>query len=389
MLNQRAKILLFLLLIQGLAAWGQPTERISIDWAAPFPQDTSVRQGILSNGLQYFIRYNNEPRDRAEFRLAVKAGSLQEEDDQLGVAHFVEHMAFNGTRHFEKNTLVDFMERNGSGFGADLNAYTSFDRTVYKLKIQTDTQTVVDTALQILVDWAGGLSFDPEEVEKERGIIRSEWRSRLDSRQRLEDQSYAVLFPNSRYLARFPIGDPVLIDTVSAQRLADFHQRWYQPKNMAIIAVGNFSVDDMEAAIKAKFSELKNRDFVPTKNYALDTSSRQSFLLATDDEAAFTRWEVNFQLDPLKKRGTLGDLRQQLVYRLYNSLLGKRFAAIREQEVPPYTFAGANYSNLLYKYRSYRLSAMVEPDQVLAALERVLLEPQRASLHGFNEAAKT
>jgi zinc protease len=376
--------LLAVLLLSGvIQLYAQNT--IPLAWDTPLPADSSIRSGVFPNGLKYFLKHNNEPRDRAEFRLAVRAGSLQEEEDQLGVAHFVEHLAFNGTRRFEKNTLIDFIERNGSRFGADLNAFTSFDQTVYKLQVQTDSEALIDTALQVLADWAGGILFTPEEVDKERGIIRSEWRSGLSSSQRIQDQTYEVLYQNARYSRRFPIGDPVLIDTVSQQRLVDFYQRWYQPQNMAVVAVGNFSVDDLEQQLIGYFSPLDNRPFSEPEFYPLDTASRQRFLVATDEEEAFTRWELTYQLGEIKGVKTLGDLRHQLTYNLFSSLLNQRLAEIREQEVPPFTFASAYFSPMLGKRMSFRMSAMSTTEDFNASLERVLMESRRVAIYGFSE----
>jgi len=379
--NNRAWCFVLFLLGLGQGIAQTPT----INWTTPLPVDTTIQRGQLPNGLRYYLLPHNEPQDRAEFRLVVGAGSLQEEADQLGVAHFVEHMAFNGTRHFAKNTLIDFIERSGSRFGADLNAYTSFAETVYQLQVQTDSLPLLDTALQILADWAAGISFAEKDVEEERGIIRSEWRSGLSSNQRLQLQTYQALLPNSRYAVRFPIGSPELIDTVAAQRLIDFYQRWYQPANMAVIVVGNFDPAWMEVQIGAYFSALENTDFNGTPTYPLDTTARQTFLLATDDEAAFTRWEINYQLEKMPPENTLGSLRTQLLRDLYGRLLNQRMAQVKETEVPPFTFAYSGFSSLPGDYQTYRLSALAPADQLEATLEKVLLETRRVVQHGFTD----
>ncbi|MEM1215966.1 MAG: insulinase family protein [Bacteroidota bacterium] len=347
------------------------------------PVDSSATYGQLDNGLQYYYRYNNEPRDRVELRLFVRAGSLQETDEQLGLAHFVEHMAFNGTERFAKQTLVDFLERQGSRFGADLNAYTSFDKTVYKLEVQTDSLAVVDTALQILADWAGGLRIDEAEVDQERGVIRSEWRSSLSYQERLQRQIYPVLFQDSRYATRLPIGDIDLIDTVSAGPLRAYYERWYQPKNMGIAVVGAVDTAWLFPRLAQYFGPLDNQAFTAPKSYALSTRERQDYVLATDAEAPFTRWELIYQLGPVKEQANYGQFRQQLLLQLHGVLLNKRFAGLYEKGIPPFTFAGSRYSTLLDQQRTYELQAMVKPEDFIASLAVVIEETQRAAQYGF------
>ncbi|WP_367389886.1 M16 family metallopeptidase [Lewinella sp. LCG006] len=355
------------------------------NWQHVLPVDTTIQQGVLANGLNYFIRPNNEPRQRAELRLIIKAGSLQEEEDQLGVAHFVEHMAFNGTAKFAQNTLIDFIERNGSRFGADLNAYTSFAETVYQLQVQTDSLALVDTALQVLAEWSNKVTFDPEEVDKERGVIISEWRSSLSSSQRLQMQAYQTLLAGSRYAQRLPIGSPELIDTVPAQRLIDFYQRWYQPENMAIVVVGDVNAAWVEKKIEAYFSTLSNQNFQKATPYPLNTTPTRRYLLATDEEAAFTRWEITFQLEPQKNDLSLGTLNYQLQRSLFGSLLNKRLAKLKETAIPPFTFAYSGFAALPGNYHSYRLSALGTADKTEEALRTVMEETRRVIIHGFSE----
>ena len=193
--------------------------------------------GTLDNGLTFFIHQNDQPENRAELRLVVNAGSILEEDDQLGLAHFVEHMAFNGTRNFEKQALVDYLESIGMRFGPDINAYTSFDETVYMLQVPMDDPEVLSTAFQILVDWASGVLFDPEEVDKERGVVIEEWRARRGGQARIQDQQVPLMFHGSRYAERLPIGDPEILRTAPTEVLRRFYEDWYRPDLMAVIAV--------------------------------------------------------------------------------------------------------------------------------------------------------
>lgn len=374
-----------LLLLLGSVLSVLNGQNAALDWEQTLLVDTSIHQGVLANGLTYFIRPNNEPRQRAELRLIVKAGSLQEEEDQLGVAHFVEHMAFNGTEKFAQNTLIDFIERNGARFGADLNAYTSFAETVYQLQVQTDSLALVDTALQVLAEWSNNITFAPEEVDKERGVIISEWRSRLSSNQRLQMQAYQTLLAGSRYAQRLPIGSPELIDTVSAQRLIDFYRRWYQPQNMAIVVVGDVDTTWVRTKIEAYFSGLGKQNFQAAASYPLSTTPVRRYLMATDDEAAFTRWEITFQLEPQKSDLSLGTLHYQLQRSLFGSLMNKRLAKLKESAIPPFTFAYSGFASLPGNYHSYRLSALGPAEKTEEALQTVVEETRRVILHGFSE----
>ncbi len=349
------------------------------------PVDSSVKQLVLDNGFTVYLQEHDEPRQRVSLRLLVKAGSLQEEPDQLGLAHFVEHMAFNGTAHFAKNTLIDFIEQSGSRFGADLNASTSFSETVYKLQVKSDSLALVDTALQIMADWAGALTFDPEEVDKERGIIRSEWRSGLSSNQRLQLQAYGALLAGSRYAERLPIGSPDLIDTVKTQRLVDYYRRWYQPENMALVVVGQVDMDWVAQRIQALFTTLEKREFAPSKHYPLVSTARRSFLIASDAEAPFTRLELVWQHGRDGASDNYGAVRQRYIKTISERIINKRLAARKEQELLPFTFAYSGFSGLPGDYNAYRMNAMCKPDEILPALAVLIEETQRAALFGFSQ----
>ena len=220
------------------------------------PVDPKISVGTLPNGLRYYVRANRQPQARAELRLVVKAGSLLEDEDQRGLAHFVEHMAFNGTRHFPKQDITVFMQALGMRFGAHVNAQTSFDETTYELQIPTRDPAVIDRALLILEDWAHQVSFDPEEVEKERGVILEEWRQGLGAEMRIREAQLPVLLKGSRYASRLPIGQPDILRTVSNARLKQFYADWYRPDLMAVIAVGDFDPAAVEASIKTHFAPI-------------------------------------------------------------------------------------------------------------------------------------
>ena len=217
---------------------------------APLAFDPSVLRGTLSNGLTYYIRHNEEPRGRAKIALSVKAGSVHEEENQRGLAHLVEHMAFNGTERFAKQEIVDYLESIGSGFGPDLNARTGFDDTLYFFEIPTDDPEITETAFQILSDWAYAISFDPEEVDLERDVVLEEWRLYQGFSSRLQDNLLRLLFGSSLYAQRSPIGLTEVIENAPVQLLKDYYERWYRPDLMAVVAVGDFDVDLIESKDK-------------------------------------------------------------------------------------------------------------------------------------------
>src|SRR5215471_10046801 len=227
-----------------------------IDSGTVLPLDPAIRTGTLSNGLKYFIRRNGRPEKRVSLRLAVKSGSLEEADDQQGLAHLIEHMAFNGSEHFKSGEVFSYFERVGARLGPHVNASTSFDETIYMLELPTDQGDVVAKGLTALADFAGGLTFDPKEVDKERGVVIEEWRGGLGAGSRIRDKQIPIIFYNSRYAARLPIGKPEIIRSAPVARLRAFYDTWYRPERMAVIAVGDIDPAAMEASIKATFGGL-------------------------------------------------------------------------------------------------------------------------------------
>ena len=255
----RARLILLTLAIAATTSVGASAQRTvttgaqNVPLTAAVPVDPRITVGTLANGLRYYIRRNQQPQGRAELRLVVNAGSILEDDDQRGLAHFVEHMAFNGTRHFPKQESIAFLQSMGMRFGAHINANTSFDQTVYQLQIPTDNAGVIDRSLLILEDWAQAVSFDPQEIEKERGVILEEWRVGLGPGARMLDAQLPVLLKDSRYADRLPIGKPEIIRTFPHDRLKKFYTDWYRPDLMAVIAVGDFEPAAIEALIRSHF----------------------------------------------------------------------------------------------------------------------------------------
>jgi len=222
--------------------------------ASPLPLDPAVTTGTLPNGLRYYIRVNHKPEKRAELRLVVNAGSVLEDSSQRGLAHVVEHMAFSGTTHFKRQELVDYLESTGVRFGADLNASTSFDETIYELTVPTDSAKLFDKGFEILADWSRGLTFDSTELARERRVVIEEWRLGRGASARMRDKQFPVIFSGSRYAQRIPIGDKHTLETAPRAAVKRFYDEWYRPDLMAVVAVGDFDKAQVERKIKAQFA---------------------------------------------------------------------------------------------------------------------------------------
>jgi zinc protease len=236
----------------GATALAQaPQAPLNLQDAMPF--DSAVKTATLPNGLRYFIRQNSRPAERVSMRLAVKAGSRMEENDQLGLAHLIEHMAFNGSAHFKPGEVFSYFESVGARLGPHVNAYTSFDETVYMLDLPSDKPEILDKAMLALADYAGGLTLSPEEIAKEKPIVIEEWRLGLGAGSRVRDRQLPLLFYKSRYAERLPIGKPDVIRNAPPARLRAFYDAWYRPERMALIVVGDIKPDQIESAVKTTF----------------------------------------------------------------------------------------------------------------------------------------
>jgi zinc protease len=356
----------------------------ALSLTARIPTDTKIRIGTLPNGLRYYIRQNKKPEKRAELRLAINAGSILENDDQQGFAHFVEHMAFNGTRHFAKNDLVKYLQSIGVRFGADLNAYTSFDETVYILPIPTDTARIVDQAFTILEDWAHGQVFDTAEALNERGVVREEWRGGKGAGERMFKQILPIALKNSRYAVRLPIGTEESIMSATAARLRPFYQAWYRPELMAVIAVGDFDVAAIEAKIRTHFSRIARRPNAPPRLAStVPPNITPLVAIASDKEATSTDVSLYFKL-PKSTTTTVGDYRRDLVERLYLRMLNGRLGEISQKPDAPFIGAGAGKGSFLARdVDAFSLDAAVQDGGVERGLEALLVEARRVDQFGF------
>lgn len=377
--------------ISGLGSLGGTTQTDNAEeqesgMKAELPFSPNFRTGTLDNGMRYYIRKNSKPENRIELRLAVNAGSMQEDDDQQGLAHFVEHMAFNGTTNFEKNDLINFLEQTGVRFGADLNAYTSFDETVYMLQLPTDKEGLVDKGLTVMSDWATGVAFEGEEIDKERGVIQSEWRTGLGAGERMRQVWWPKVFYKTRYANRLPIGTMQVIQNAPHDRFRQFYKDWYRPNLQAIIVVGDLDVAEMEKKIKAKFAGLKNPENPREKvEYEVPGHKETFIAMATDKEATSIDIQLYTKL-PAERIENLSDYRETLLHQLYNGMMNDRLEELAQEKDAPFIQANSGYGGFVRTKNVYYSEATAKETGVLESIEILVRENQRVLEHGFTES---
>jgi zinc protease len=350
---------------------------------APLPQDPAVRTGALENGLRYYIRQNDEPHNRVELRLVVNAGSLLEDRDQLGLAHLVEHMAFNGTRNFERQELVNYLESVGMRFGPDVNAYTSFDETVYMLTLPTDSAGVVETGFQILEDWAHAIAFDSVEVEKERGVVIEEWRLAQGAGARLRNLHFPVLYRGSRYAERLPIGTRESLESFRHSALRRFYRDWYRPDLMSVVVVGEIEPDRIEALIRQHFEHLSGPKR-PRPRYRAQFRPQPGtrYSIAADPELTNSTVSVYLKR-PARPGGTAAAHREWIIESLASAMLSNRLHELTQQPGAPILDVSSFQGRLVRPTDAFVLTALVADTAVTAGLESLLTEMLRAAEHGF------
>jgi len=353
------------------------------------PVDPDVRIGKLENGLTYYIRHNNWPENRAEFYIAQRVGSIQENDDQRGLAHFLEHMAFNGSKHFKGNELLRWCESIGVKFGTDLNAYTSIDQTVYNISnVPTTRESIVDSCLLILYDWADGLLLEQEEIEKERGVIHEEWRLRTSAQMRMLERDLPKLYPGSKYGYRMPIGLMEIIDNFERPFLQSYYEKWYRPDNQGIIIVGDVDVDKVEQKIKDLFSPIvlpENRALV-TKEPVPD-NNEPIFVIDKDKEQQYNIVELMMKHEafPDTLKGTMAYLLADYLKEAAISMLNDRLKEYAEKPESPFLQASASDGNYLFSrgVDAFEMGILPKDGQTDAALKAALTEARRAAEFGF------
>ena len=352
----------------------------------PMPVDPQITMGQFKNGLRYYIRTTRKPEKRAELRLVVKAGSILEDDDQLGLAHFLEHMAFNGTKNFPKHDLIAFIESLGMRFGAHLNAYTSFDETVYMLTVPTDKPGAIEKSFQVLEDWAQNISFDPAEVEKERGVVLEEWRSGRGAGMRNAEKIFPVMFKGSRYANRLPIGKPEIIQNGKLERIRQFYKDWYRPDLMAVVAVGDFDKAAIEKLVTEHFGSIPAATSPkPRQTFGLPDRADTGYAITTDKESTTTSIEIDTLL-PARPEGLIGAYRQTTVDRIFGGMLNARFAELAQKPDTPFVFGFSGRGSFLARDKEVAfLGALVKEGNVESAMRVLLTEAERVARFGFTE----
>ncbi|HVX28334.1 MAG TPA: insulinase family protein [Parafilimonas sp.] len=356
------------------------------DLSQKLPLDSAVRFGKLPNGLTYYIRHNEKPESKAEMRLVVNAGSILEDPDQQGLAHFNEHMAFNGSAHFKKNELVNFLQSIGVQFGADLNAYTGFDETIYILPIPLTDTSNFRKGLTVLQDWAGGLSFDNDQIDGERGVVLEESRLGKGAEDRMNRKTFPVLYEGSRYAERLPIGKDSILKTFPYDAVKRFYHTWYRPDNMAVIIVGDVDVNKTEQLVKQYFGGLKNPANEKKRFYAdIPVRSKDESVVVTDKEATNFVVEIDYPFFKLKPQTTLGDYKNELDKNLFTLMLNQRYADLAKSDNPPFLFAGAGFSSDARNYGSFGANAYAGKDGPDTALNALIKEIDRVKEYGFTQ----
>jgi zinc protease len=365
----------------------------------PLPVDPSVRTGKLVNGLTYFIRHNNLPENRADFYIAQRVGSMQEEEHQRGLAHILEHTAFGGTKNFPNSLLLDYLQDNGIRFGQNINAYTGWDETVYFLtNIPTTNQNLMDSCLLILHDWSNSLSLLDETIERERSVVREEWRTRGNAQMRLWEQLFPVVFPNNKYGSRSPIGTIDVIDNFTPDELRAYYQKWYRPDLQSIIIVGNIDVDEWEQKIKDLFSPIP---LAPNRAerifYPVEDNDKPIVAIATDVEARTAQIMMFFKHDalPMEMKNTQMGFVYNYMMSAAASMMNQRFAEITQAPDAPFAFAQAYDDNFFVAKtkNAWTVVAAAAEDKINDALGAMMRETERARQFGFTaseyEVART
>lgn len=375
-------VLLFfscILFIQGIFAQANLQD--------PLPQDPNVVVGKLPNGITYYLRHNDEPKNRASFYIIRNAGALLENDDQDGLAHFLEHMAFQGTKNFPGKGIITTLEKHGVAFGRNVNAYTAHNETVYNMSsVPTDKPGLLDTCLLILHDWSYYLSLEDDEIDAERGVISEEWRTRRTSGFRLQKQMFPVLFKDSKYAIRDVIGSLDVIKNFKYQTIKDFYHQWYRTDLEAIAIVGDFDVKEMEQKVKEILSRVPAvENPTPRPFYEIPSHDEIYYCLATDKEAQSSSIAITTVLPetPAVQKNTHAYLKDNIIASFYNRMVGSRISELMQQPNPPFMNGGIGFGGFVRGYNSYNISTTAKPNEEALALETILTENEKVKRYGF------
>ncbi len=354
------------------------------------PMDPEVRYGKLDNGLTYYIRHNEQPKQRAEFHIAQAVGAILEEDHQNGLAHFLEHMAFNGTQHFPGKGIINYFESVGVNFGGNINAYTSIDETVYRLSdVPTYRAGIVDSALLVMHDWSCGLLLLDEEIDAERGVILEEWRTGRTARRRIWKEMNAKMYPGTQYAKRDVIGDTAVINNFAYQALRDYYHKWYGPDNQAIIVVGDINVDSIEAKIKALWADVPRRaNYGERPIYTVNHNDKPLVAIVTDKEAEGSRVTMEYKFDQLPEamQGTAQEYMLNLVRELACDMLNNRFSELAQDPKASFTGAGCQYGEAAKKMDAFYGVVIPKEGRETEAFNDLLFQLEKMHRYGFTNA---
>ena len=363
---------------------------VSAQTPEKLPMDPDVRYGKLDNGLTYYIRHNEQPKQRCEFHIAQAVGAILEEDHQNGLAHFLEHMAFNGTEHFEGKGIINYFESIGVNFGGNINAYTSIDETVYRLSdVPTYREGIIDSALLVMHDWSCALSLLDEEIDAERGVILEEWRTRRNASRRIWTQMQAKKYPGTQYAKRDVIGDTAVINNFEYQALRDYYHKWYGPDNQAIIVVGDIDVDAIEAKIKALWADVPRRaNFGERPIYTVNHNDKPLIAIVTDPEAEGSRITLEYKFDQLPEalQSTAQEYMLQMVRGLACDMLDNRFSELALNPDASFTGAGCYYGEAAKKMDAFNAIIIPKEGRETEAFNDLLYELEKMHRYGFTNA---
>jgi len=363
----------------------------------PLPIDPKVRYGKLDNGLTYYIRANKEPKQRAEFFIAQNVGAILENDNQNGLAHFLEHMAFNGTKNYPGKGIINYFETIGVKFGSNINAGTSLDETVYNLSdVPTIRDGIIDSALLVLHDWSNFITLDGGEINDERGVIREEWRTGAGAERRMWKEANKLKYPGSQYAKRDVIGDTAIINNFDHQTIRDFYKKWYRPDLQAILIIGDVDVDKVEAKIKSTFADISKKENTGERPvYPILDNAAPIIAVVRDPEARMTRIELEYKQDklPANVKLSMVGYAKLTINSLISTMIANRFEEITQQADAPFVAGYGNYGELVKSKDAFQLLAIPKEGKELEGLSALLLEAEKIKRFGFTnselERAKT
>lgn len=360
---------------------------VAQDLKAPLPIDPHIIKGKFANGLTYYIRPNGKPEKKVELRLIVKAGSILENDDQRGLAHFMEHMNFNGTKNFQKNDLVSYLQSIGVQFGADLNAYTAFDQTVYILPIPTDNADNLEKGFQIIEDWAHNALLTDKDIDDERGVVLEESRLGKGAQMRMLDKFFPKLASGTKYAERLPIGKDEILKTFKYDKIRSFYKDWYRPDLQAVAVVGAIDSATAMKMLNKHFAGLTNPKGERTRNYEqVGPRTKSEAMVLTDKEATNSSLSIFFSYNKKHDESVVGDYRSDIVRNVALQMLNRRFEDLSKSSNPPFPFAGADFDNLIQGYEAFEVQTLFSNEGPQKALDAVTAELLRAKQYGFTQS---